>query len=86
MQYIVKFGYEISPMYTITASIQQLLYELDVLKASYEHTPVTREQAVYLRRASLLKSSLYSARIEGNPLELTDVTHLQKNDDDKHKN
>lgn len=73
------------PMYTITASIQQLLYELDVLKASYELHPVTREQAVYLRRASLLKSSLYSARIEGNPLELTDVTHLQKNDDDKHK-
>lgn len=73
------------PTYTTTPSIRQLLYELDVLKTSYELRPVTRERAVHLRRASLLKSSLYSARIEGNPLEWTDMTHIHEGDDDRHK-
>lgn len=56
-----------------TPLIQQLRYDLDVLKAGYALHPVSDVQAVNLRRASLLKSSLYSARIEGNPLRLADV-------------
>ncbi len=72
------------PIFSITPIIKQLLYDLDVLKAGYELHPVSVEQAVRLRRVSLLKSSLFSARIEGNPLELSDVAHIHKRNVDKH--
>jgi Fic family protein len=61
------------PVFTYTPAIKQLLYDLDVLKAGYELHPVPALQAVNLRRASLLKSSLFSARIEGNQSEDVDL-------------
>jgi len=73
------------PIFSITPVIKQLLYDLDVLKAGYELHPVSVEQAVNLRRTSLLKSSLFSARIEGNPLELSDVVDIHERDIDSHK-
>jgi len=73
------------PIFTLTPTIKKLLYELDVLKAGYELHPVPAAQAVNLRRASLLKSSLYSARIEGNPLELVDIDDVRPSDTDVHK-
>lgn len=73
------------PVFTFTLQIKQLLYELDVLKAGYELHPVSIEQAINLRRASLLKSSLYSARIEGNPLEIADVDNVRPSNTDIHK-
>ena len=72
------------PIFSLTPAIKQLLYELDVLKAGYELHPVPVEQAVNLRRASLLKSSLFSARIEGNPLELVDVDDIRKDNQNTH--
>lgn len=72
------------PVFTYTAKVKQLLYNLDVLKAGYELHPITAIQIVNLRRASLLKSSLYSARIEGNPLELSDVDDIQQGNQDRH--
>lgn len=73
------------PIFSITPVIKQLLYDLDVLKAGYELHPISVDQAVNLRRASLLKSSLFSARIEGNPLELSDITDIYEKDIDSHK-
>lgn len=73
------------PVFTITPTIAKLLYDLDVLKAGYALHPVSEEQAIHLRRASLLKSSLYSARIEGNPLELSDVETKHEGDADRYK-
>jgi Fic family protein len=61
------------PVFTLTPAIKNLLYELDVLKAGYELHPVPALQAVNLRRASLLKSSLFSARIEGNQSDDVDL-------------
>jgi len=72
------------PIFTFTPKIKQLLYELDVLKAGYELNPVPVEQIIHLRRASLLKSSLFSARIEGNPLELSDVSEVDQGSTDSH--
>lgn len=62
-----------------------MLYDLDVLKAGYELHPVSVDQAISLRRVSLLKSSLFSARIEGNSLELSDVIDLHEREVDKQK-
>lgn len=73
------------PTVAITPTIKKLLYELDVLKASFTLNPVSLERQVSLRRASLLKSSLYSARIEGNPLELVDVSAFDLTDKNIHK-
>lgn len=72
------------PVFTYTPAIKQLLYDLDVLKAGYELHPVPPEQAVNLRRASLLKSSLFSARIEGNPLELDDIDDIRPDNQNTH--
>ncbi len=72
------------PVFSLTPTIKQLLYDLDVLKAGYELHPVPAAQAINLRRASLLKSSLFSARIEGNPLELSDVDHVSQGSTDRH--
>jgi Fic family protein len=73
------------PIFSLTPSVSHLLYELDVLKAGYELHPVSREQEVSLKRTSLLKSSLFSARIEGNPLVLSDVLDVSQRDTDIHK-
>lgn len=73
------------PVFTITPSITKLLYDLDVLRAGYALHPISEEQAIHLRRVSLLKSSLYSARIEGNPLDLSDVETYHEGDADRHK-
>ncbi len=72
------------PTVTITPTIQKLLYELDVLKASFALNPVSPERQMSLRRASLLKSSLFSARIEGNPLELADVNDIRQDNHNTH--
>lgn len=72
------------PTFSLTASVKQLIYDLDVLRAGYELHPVPVERAMYLRRVSILKSSLFSARIEGNPLELSDIVDDRLNDTDRH--
>jgi len=72
------------PIFTLTPTVKRLLYELDVLKAGYELHPVPAMQAINLRRASLLKSSLFSARIEGNPLELGDIDDIRPDKQNTH--
>lgn len=61
------------PIFAHTQTITKLLYDLDVLKAAYALHPISEPKARFLRRSSILKSSLFSARIEGNPLTMGDV-------------
>lgn len=67
------------PTYTKNENISNLLHTLDVLKKAFELVSPPKQTLTYLRRASHLKSSLYSARIEGNPLELHDVSDTSIN-------
>ncbi len=62
------------PTYTRTPRIENLLRELDILKAAFGLVAPEPKILTYLRRKSMLKSSLFSARIEGNPLRMEDVT------------
>lgn len=64
-----------SPVYRKTAHIFRLLQEIDILKSAFSLVPLPSQISLNIRRASLLKSSLFSARIEGNPLELADISH-----------
>ena len=59
--------------YSITESIKNHLYQLDVLKKALTLMPPLPHIEENLRRKSLLKSSVYSARIEGNRLRMEDV-------------
>lgn len=61
------------PTYVITETIERLLRELDVLKAAFTYIPVEPSRFTRIRQESVLKSALYSARIEGNPLSLDDA-------------
>lgn len=62
------------PTYTKTPRIEALVIELEALKKAFDYLNLPKQTITYLRRASILKSALYSARIEGNPLRIEDVS------------
>lgn len=64
---------KIPPKYTVTTEMLSLISQIEAKKiyfSSLNLSPNVKEQ---IMRVSLLKSSLFSARIEGNPLELPDL-------------
>lgn len=64
---------QIPPAYTISDEMLHTLSQIDSLRifiTSYEIAPHLRER---IQRNSVLKSSLFSARIEGNPLHIDDL-------------
>ncbi len=64
----------IPPKYTLTPHISELLSSIEGSKAVIDSVSIPPEIEVNIRRQSTLKSSLYSARIEGNELTL-DTLH-----------
>jgi Fic family protein len=70
------------PVFTLTPEIQKILYDLDVLKAGFMLHPLPQHQEMMIRRKTILKSSLFSARIEGNTLEATDLDTLERGNQD----
>jgi len=62
--------------YKVTNKTQELLLELKALKIVFDKLPVLPHIEERLRRESLLRSSLFSARIEGNPLTIQQVALL----------
>ena len=62
------------PFYRKTEKIIYLLTQFDSLKQEFEEIPISQQTMLSLQRKAILKSSLFSARIEGNPLTLSDVT------------
>lgn len=61
------------PTYEHTNQIEVLLRDIDILKSAFALIQIPETTLTYMRRTSLLKSSLYSVRIEGNPLREEDV-------------
>lgn len=64
---------KIPPDYFITPEILKLISEIEAEKIYFSRLKVPKETSEKIQRISLLKSSLFSARIEGNPLELADL-------------
>lgn len=67
-----------------TQEIRKLLIELEALRILFEQTKTLPYVEENLRRASLLKSALFSARVEGNPLSLEKIefiSEVEKSDD-----
>ena len=71
------------PLYKLTPEIVSLLQEIEYSKSAIENIslPIKIEQNI--RRQSVLSSSLYSAKIEGNRLHLADLTGRPDSDKEK---
>lgn len=66
-----------------TDKIKSLLVEIKALKIVFEKITPLPHIEENLRRESLLKSSLFSAKIEGNPLTLENVRDISESGRDK---
>lgn len=74
------------PFYSSTSKVESLLKDIQILREAFKLVGILPQQAVYLRRQSLLKSSLFSARIEGNPLRPEDLSSSSfQNPQSQHK-
>jgi len=69
------------PVYQKTEKINKDLRDLEILRAAYTLHPLPPSLTLQLQRKSILKSSLYSARIEGNPLTVHDLSGLSSGSD-----
>ncbi|MBI2315025.1 Fic family protein [Candidatus Daviesbacteria bacterium] len=73
----------IPPKYFLTSKISLLLSKIEAAKEVINSISIPPEIEINIRRQSTLKSSLFSARIEGNPLTLEEVNHSPSKDQRK---
>ena len=64
---------KIPPSYIITPQMLALIAKIETERLHIASLNLPKPLKEKIQRVSLLKSSLFSARIEGNPLELSDV-------------
>lgn len=69
----------VPPKYTLTPKISQLLSSIEASKQIIDSVAIPLEVETNIRRQSTLRSSLFSARIEGNNLTLDDLSSASKN-------
>jgi Fic family protein len=70
-------------LYKKTSSIKKLLNQIRIQKQVIDLLPRFPQIELNLKRQSLLKSSLYSARIEGNQLQLHQLSSKKRNSQQK---
>lgn len=63
----------VPPKYILTSKLSQCLSSIEAAKEVIDAVTIPPETERNIRRQSTLKSSLFSARIEGNPLTLEDI-------------
>ena len=64
----------IPPKYFLTPKITQLLQSIEGSREIVNTITIPPEIETNIRRQSVLKSSLFSARVEGNPLTLEELS------------
>ena len=69
---------EIPPKYNLTDDMVSLIAQIEAKKTLIENISVSSNVIITLQRRSLLKSSLYSAKIEGNKLGMSDLGSFKK--------
>lgn len=70
----------ISYHFTKSIDIEKYLLELEAIKINFENLKSIPELEEKIRRDSRLKSALYSARIEGNPLHPSQIIENESDD------
>jgi Fic family protein len=73
----------IPPKYILTQTITKYLSDIESAKSIIDTITIPPEVETNIRRQSILKSSLFSARIEGNPLTLEEITTRPSKDQKK---
>src|SRR3981081_1447710 len=73
----------IPPKYILTPTIAKYLQTIEAARSVIDSITIPPEVETNIRRQSTLRSSLYSARIEGNPLTLDDLPTKSSNDQKK---
>lgn len=73
----------IPPEYFLTPKISQLLSSIEASREVINSVTIPTEIETNIRRQSYLKSSLFSARIEGNNLTLDELSHKSSKDQKK---
>lgn len=73
----------IPPKYILTPKISEHLQQIEANRAVIATVTIPPEVEQNIRRQSVLKSSLFSARIEGNPLTLDDLDSKSSTDQKK---
>lgn len=73
----------IPPKYQLTPKISELLASIEASRQVIEAVKIPPEVERNIRRQSTLRSSLFSARIEGNPLTLEELTNTPSKDQKK---
>lgn len=73
---------DIPPQYSVDQKILELISQIEVLRLYFSSINISPEIKTKIQRVSILKSSLFSARIEGNSLLLSD---LDNRDTEKQK-
>ena len=69
---------EIPLNYNLTRKMVDLISKIEVKKTILDNIQIPHSLVTRLRRQSLLKSSLFSAKIEGNKLNLNDLSGSNK--------
>lgn len=69
--------------YEETKRIRNLLNEIEALRIVFDNYPSSPSVEEEIRRQSLLKSSVFSARVEGNPLTEKTLNSISKKEEDK---
>lgn len=70
----------IPPKYKLTPKISELLSSIEASREVIESVSIPPEIEINIRRESTLKSSLFSARIEGNTLVFDDLSKIPLKD------
>lgn len=73
----------IPPKYILTPKISEFLASIEASRQVIDSVHIPPEVELNIRRLSTLRSSLFSARIEGNPLTLEDLPAKSSQDQKK---
>lgn len=76
---------KIPPVYTISGEMIALITKIEAQRLHFSSLNLPAELKDNIQRVSLLKSSLFSARIEGNPLRISDFEFGSETEEEKKK-
>lgn len=74
---------QVPPKYAIRPEMLAVITKIEAQRIYFSSLALPSAVKAKIQRVSLLKSSLFSARIEGNPLELSDLTFSRTGEDKK---
>src|SRR5476651_1794179 len=75
----------IPPTYTISHNILTLVAQIEANRTQIQNTPVPEQIVTNLTHLSLLKSSVFSAQIEGNTLSVDDMASSPEDQEEQEK-